>query len=99
MKEYYFVEKSPTKENFYVIHLDFELFGDKLQTTQGSYGVLAARILGLNYPDYVRLCINNYDAVAVGKNSLYTSLFFSSLAKANELKDVLNNRLKDILKF
>lgn len=96
MKEYYFVEKSPTKD-MYVIHLNFELFGDKLQTTQGSYGILAARLLGLDYPSYVRLAASNYGATVVGKNSLYPTFYYSNLAKAKSLAAELNKRVDKLL--
>lgn len=62
-----------------------------------TFHILGARILGLTYAEFLRMCRDWYDAIIVGKNSSYPIPYFNSKQKAKELAEVLNIRLSAIL--
>ena len=49
----------PIHENF---HLD---------STEGSFNVICARLMGLTYPEYLRMCRDCFGAEIIGKGSMY----------------------------
>lgn len=69
-----------------------------LTYTAGSYNILAARLLGLEYADYLRYCRDMVAAELVGKNTCYVVPYFSDLAKLNQLIKELDNRVDMIKK-
>ena len=58
-------------------------------STLGSYNVLAARLLKLSYPNYLRYCRDNYGAEIIGKNCMYPVAYFEQV-KAKNLCEILN---------
>lgn len=69
-----------------------------LERTEGSFGIICARLMGLSYPNYLRLCRDRYGATIIGKNNYYPFVFFTKSEKANELLKILNARAKEVLK-
>lgn len=69
-----------------------------LTYTAGSYNILAARLLNLEYADYLRYCRDAVAAELVGKNSYYVVPYFSDLTKLNQLIKELDNRVDMIKK-
>lgn len=69
-----------------------------LTCTSGSYNILAARLLNLEYADYLRYCRDMVGAELIGKNSCYVIPYFSDLTKLNQLIKELDNRVDMIKK-
>ena len=69
-----------------------------LTCTFGSYNILAARLLNLEYADYLRYCRDVVGAELIGKNSCYVIPYFSDRAKLNKLISELNSRVELIKK-
>ena len=88
---YFIVELSPI-HNKYIILPNHTLL--KLGPTSGSYAVLGARLFGLTYANYLRMCRDVYHAVLVGKNHIYISVLFNTEAEAQKLATELNSRVK-----
>lgn len=72
---------------------------DKMPFTEPrhTFHILGARVLGLTYAEFLRMCRDWYGATIVGKNSLYPIPYFNSEQKAKELAEILNNRLSTVL--
>lgn len=95
MKNYFKVEESPYNPGKYIIRLIHENL--PLGIVRGSCNVLAARVCGLDWIDYLRMCRDVYGAEIIGKNELYPVAYFSNPKKANELVLQLNQRVSTIL--
>lgn len=94
MKKYFYAEESPYKEGKYVIKINFDYFPDI--TTKGSYNILPARLMGLSYANYLRMCRDLFDAEIIGKNSIYPIAYFNDKTNANlqMLLRILNKRME-----
>lgn len=79
----------------YAINFNLEAF--KCYYTKGSYNVMMARVMGLNYASYLRMCRDLFGAEIHGKNSYYPVAYFSSKLSAKPLLDNLNARAELIL--
>lgn len=66
-------------------------------STTGSYLVMGARVLGISYPSFLRLCRDSFDAELYGKNTLYPLVVFPDKLKANLLCRTLNAFANDIM--
>lgn len=75
----------PIHENF---HLD---------STNGSFNIICARLLGITYPDYLRMCRDCFGAEIIGKGSLYPVAYFTLSDKLAGLIDNLNARANLVL--
>ena len=70
------LEESFNNSGLYIIGINHQVFntfshyqdGDQFR---GSYNLFAARVMGLNYADYLRLCRDYYGAILTGKNEKY----------------------------
>lgn len=69
-----------------------------LTRTSGSYNILVARLLNLEYADYLRYCRDVVGAELIGKNSCYVIPYFSDLTKLNQLIKELDNRVDMVKK-
>lgn len=66
----------PVYENFY------------LNSTEGSFNVICARLFNLSYADYLRMCRDCFGAEIIGKNCLYPVAYFK---RSNELDMLIEN--------
>ena len=66
----------PIHDNF---HLDF---------TEGSFNVICARLFGISYAQYLRMCRDCFGAEIIGKGSWYPVAYFPL---SNELKVLIDN--------
>lgn len=89
--KYFKVEESPVFKK-YVIYPNIDAM--PLGKTFGSYGVIAARLFGMSYPDYLRMCRDVFGAELVGKNKLYVAVTFSNQNDADRLCKELDIRAK-----
>ena len=61
----------------------------------GSYNIVAARMLGLSYPDYLRYIRQNYNATLRGRQG-YSYAFFKNRNDCYDLVDLLNKKWKEV---
>ena len=75
----------PIHDNF---HLDY---------TEGSFNVICARLMGLTYAQYLRMCRDCFGAEIVGKGSKYPVAYFKLSKELNDLIEQLNARANLVL--
>ena len=96
-KSYFICEETPYYPGKYIVrpvHCNLPL-----TYTEGSYNLLAARLMNLGYADYLRMCRDLYGAEIIGKNTMYPIAYFSGETdKAKELVKILNKRAECVLK-
>lgn len=91
-KRYFISEESPYNPGKYII---LPVHGNlPITHTEGSYAILAARLLNLSYPNYLRMCRDIYGAEIIGKGHLYPIAFFNGETK--ELKELINLLNKNV---
>lgn len=66
----------PIHDNFY------------LERTEGSFNVICARLFGISYAQYLRMCRDCFGAEIIGKGSYYPVAYFPL---SNELKALIDN--------
>lgn len=74
------------------IHENFHLY-----STEGSFHVIGARLLGLSYAQYLRMCRDMLKATIIGKDSMYPIPLFKDFEAAHALSALLNARANTIL--
>ena len=81
--------------NLYRINID----SDKMliSGTKGSFNVICARLYGLSYANYLRMCRDWYGAQLVGKGSLYVVPRFKDSKLFDSLIEDLNKRAELVL--
>ena len=75
----------PVHDNFY------------LDSTEGSFNIICARLLGISYADYLRLCRDEFGAEIIGKGAMYPVAYFKLSKELEALIDNLNARANLIL--
>lgn len=94
--ELFILEESVSSE-LYRIGINHTVFktyshyreGDKFY---GSFNVFAARVMGLSYASYLRMCRDVYGAILTGKNEKYPIAYFKK-ENAEKLIKILNQRI------
>ena len=76
---------SPIHDNF---HLD---------STEGSFNLICARLLNISYANYLRLCRDEFGAEIIGKGSMYPVAYFKRSKEFDALIDLLNARATMVL--
>lgn len=94
-KKIFSVEESPYHPGKYIIRPKYEDF--LLNSTEGSYNVICARLFNLSYIDYLRMCRDCFGAEIIGKNSLYPVAYFKRSNELTALVELLNARATSIL--
>lgn len=89
MKEYFHFRES--SNNGWVITPHYEQFGAPY--IEGSFSLFACRIMGVSWPDWLRLCEQN-GARLYGKNSLYTCAIWKEPNK--DFLKTINKRANEI---
>ncbi len=93
-KKIFFAEEHPEG---YMIKVNYEVLDFEKNKFMGSYGVLAARVLGLSFADWLRYCRDEHGAKIRGKNAYYPYPLFP--IKPTALVAILNREIEDILKL
>ena len=75
----------PVYENFY------------LNSTEGSFNIICARLLGISYANFLRLCRDEFGAEIIGKDSMYPVAYFNRSKELDALIDNLNARANLII--
>ena len=92
MKYYFTLEESPYQLGYNMIKIDEEKV--HIGYTTGSRNVFMARLMGLSWANFLRLCRDKYGAKLVGKKSLYVGPYFpKDLNGGKELCKELNRRM------
>ena len=68
-----------------------------LGPTEGSYNVICARVMGLTYAQYLRMCRDCFGAEIIGKGSMYPVAYFKLSEQLKDLIDGLNARATLVL--
>ena len=63
-----------------------------LKYTTGSFTVLPARLLGLSFADYLRMCRDIMGAEVIGKGTKYPVVYFTKNATTRQFIKLLNGR-------
>lgn len=88
-------EESVSYPGKYIIRADLDKF--HLDYTEGSYNVICARLMGLTYAQYLRMCRDCFGAEIIGKGSMYPVAYFKLSQELKDLIEQLNARAKWIL--
>lgn len=96
MKKYFYLDESPIYKNKYVIRLNFENFLFPTGTT-GSYGVFIARVMNLDYVDFLRYSRDRLGAELIGKNRKYITPYYDKNENTEAFIKLLNMRMEYIM--
>ena len=88
-------EESASYPGKYLIKPVYDNF--HLTGTEGSYNVICARVMGLSYAQYLRMCRDCFGAEIIGKGHLYPIAYFPLSNHLRALIDDLNARANLIL--
>ena len=88
-------EESASYPGHYLIKPIHENFC--LGPTKGSYNVICARVMGLTYAQYLRMCRDCFGAEIIGKGHLYPLAYFKFSEGLVALEENLNARANLIL--
>lgn len=91
----FYREESPYYPGKYRIAMSLDEF--YCDYTEGSYNVIQARLFGLSYPQFLRMCRDCFGAEIIGKGSLYPVAYFKFSKQLVDLVDSLNARANMIL--
>ena len=75
----------PIHDNFHLDH------------TEGSFNLICARLFGIGYADYLRMCRDHFGAEIIGKGTLYPVAYFAFSKELKDLVEQLNARANFIL--
>lgn len=95
-EKYFSFEESPYALGKFTLKLDFNKL--PLKHTTGSYQLLAARFIGLEWDDYIRMCRDVLGADIVGKG-LYPAIYFSKTQTTRKFLELLNKRAEYALHY
>ena len=87
-------DESASHPGKWLIRPVFENF--HLESTSGSYNIICARLMGLNYSQYLRMCRDCFGAEIIGKNSLPVA-YFKRSNELDALIELLNARANLVL--
>lgn len=88
-------EESVSYPGKYIIRVDLDKF--HLDHTEGSYNVICARLMGLTYAQYLKMCRDCFGAEIIGKGSMYPVAYFKFSEKLIDLVEGLNARANLVL--
>ena len=88
-------EESASYPGKYIIRPIHESF--HLDHTEGSFNLICARLFGIGYADYLRMCRDRFGAEIIGKGSNYPVAYFSLSQELLDLVEMLNSRAQFVL--
>lgn len=91
----FYRDESASYPGKYIIRADLDKF--HLEYTEGSYNVIGARLMGLTYAQYLRMCRDCFGAEIIGKNSMYPVAYFKRSKELDDLVEQLNARANLVL--
>lgn len=99
MKNKYFIlQESEYFQNHYFIGVTIES-AEYFHGNEGSFGVLPARLLNLDYCSFLRMCRDLLGAILVGKGTAYVTPYFEdkNSKSVKFLLEVLNERMEYVV--
>lgn len=84
----FYREEGPYYPGKYRIAINHDLF--HCESTTGSFNILPARLSGLMYSDYLRMCRDCFGAEIIGKGSMYPVAYFKRSTELDALIEFLN---------
>lgn len=92
---FFYLDGSPTYKDKFMIRLNHDkfLFSPGFS---GSFNIFPARLLGLNYIDYLRYCRDVLGADLIGKNRFVVP-YFDQTKEVKMFVKLLNTRMKYIM--
>ena len=91
----FYRDESASYPGKYIVRADLDKF--HLEYTEGSYNVIGARLMGLTYAQYLRMCRDCFGAEIIGKGSNYPVVYFKLSKELNDLIEQLNARANLVL--
>lgn len=91
----FYRDESATQPGKYMIRANLDKF--YLLSTEGSYNIIGARLMGLTYAQYLRMCRDEFGAEIIGKGSSYPYPVFKLSQGLQDLIDQLNVRANLVL--
>ena len=91
----FYRDESASHPGKYMVRAHLDEF--HLDSTEGSYNVIGARLMGLTYAQYLRMCRDIYGAEIVGKGSVYPFPIFKFSKELEDLIEQLNARANLVL--
>lgn len=91
----FYRDESASHPGKYMIRADLDKF--YLDYTEGSYNIIGARLMGLTYANYLRMCRDIFGAEIVGKGEKYPYPIFQLSKGLVDLVDLLNARANLVL--
>ena len=91
-----FVIKEGMDDNTWMVGLDdkfYQLVEPYFQT--GSYNIVASRILGFSYPDYLRYVRQNYNATLKGRAG-YSYAIYKNWNDCYDIVALLNKKWREV---
>jgi len=94
---YFKVDKSSAYPEEYKIYINEKVHSKINTSIDGSYKVLFARLLGLEYHDFCRFVRSKYNANLHGRQGGYITFTFEKKEEANKFKDNVEKRWKTLI--
>lgn len=88
-------DESASQPGKYIIRPIHENF--HLNYTEGSFNIICARLFGIGYADYLRMCRDCFGAEIIGKGSKYPVAYFKLGRELDVLIEHLNARANMVL--
>lgn len=85
-------EESPVTQGEYLLKLNMDEF--PIHSTRGSYNVMFARLAGLSYANFLRMCRDEFGAEIRGKETKYPVAYFKLSKGLYAAVDFLNARAR-----
>lgn len=96
MEKYFYLEESPYLPTYCMLYSNI----DKMpfpNGTKGSYNLLPARVLGLDYADFLRFARDVLEAKIMGKGERYPRAYFRKTPEVLQMVKLLNKRMELIM--
>lgn len=96
MEKYFYLEESPYLPTYCMLYSNI----DKMpfpNGTKGSYNLLPARVLGLDYADFLRFTRDVLEAKIMGKGERYPRAYFRKTPEVLQMVKLLNKRMELIM--
>ena len=91
----FYRDESATQPGKYMIRANHDAF--HLYSTEGSFNIIGARLMGLTYAQYLRMCRDIFGAEIIGKNEKFPYPVFKLSKGLQDLIDLLNVRANLVL--
>ena len=91
----FYRDESATQPGKYMIRADLDKF--HLYSAEGSFNIIGARLMGLTYAQYLRMCRDIYGAELIGKGEMYPYPVFKFSKGLEDLIEQLNARANLVL--